>query len=1156
MNIFLHDLNQAYITSELSTNEDTILRYLDYATIEQQMPMTAASMFWLNTLHDCNLDQSLPLPFDRYRLSDEHRTGRGISASFHFGEDLSHDFLSYSLSNGITLEQLALASYFAFLFKSTNGESDLCIGMNINGRYKEELMSVIGIFVNAIPLRCQLDPHWSFHQLTEHVKEIFINSLKYSYFPLRRILAQNPNATKPAFLDTLFEFRSYRSENMKNEMVIGDSQIFVLPLSIEVFEEEIMSKSDVALTIQHDLDNNQLSCTFHASLDLFERMTVNKMGQRFHSMLKQLFSVTNMKINKAIYELSLTLSDEKLLMKSMNNTQILFPSLPCIHHEFVKQVMEHPQKLAVELDDQSLTYCELLYYVQLLSLSILNEQRVNVGEIVCQCVERSLSMVIGVMAIEMIGAVYCPLSPRDPEHRLYALLQQTRSRLVLNHYLTKTKFDDDISSIDIDAVVIVKPENIAYISFTSGSTGIPKAVDGELCVGGVGVFAGYLGRDDLTTRALIMIDGEIFYRTGDLVRIDNNGLLYYQGRKDYQIKLHGQRIELGEIERCLLNTSISACVVIKWNDDHLIAYVQSSDVDVEQLRHHCQCHLPPYMIPSIFVVLEKLPLNANGKVDRKLLPPPSSYFSNPSQRNHTNNLQIQKPHDEIQITLHTLWCDMFQQKQISIDTNIFTIGGHSLLLMQLYHRYQITFHLGTKSLAISDLFQYPTIIHHSQFIHQAINIEKHFEDYWSPLHLIQAPTSFSQERIFLDEQIRFSSKSNNVIYAIPLLFRVSSVKNDVSITRLHHALQFVIEKHSILRTSLHIDTNGIIIQHCLNVNINNDDIKSYGFSVINLHDEKDRNIDKTITEIMNNCNLFDLTKGCVIHCHILRQYHLNDNLSFKNDNLLTKDDLILFNIHHSAFDGVSTLAFLRDFSLAYETDYSLSLDDDTLQYVDYAVYEHQMDMTLSRNFWQSQFQGYNSQRRLSLPTDRQHSSAEQRSSFASVAQISFDDEISIAFLNYASAHKITPFQLGLATFYAFLFKLTHGQNDLCIACLNANRYRSELENMIGMFVATLPYRIQLDSHWSFDELVKLVRDKCLSILEHSHYPLQYILADSHLNQSNIPFLETVFDFITVSSNVDHLCLNDATLEQVSLEQSFEVAKFDFQLRNRCATIPR
>jgi non-ribosomal peptide synthetase component F len=98
------------------------------------------------------------------------------------------------------------------------------------------------------------------------------------------------------------------------------------------------------------------------------------------------------------------------------------------------------------------------------------------------------------MAIEMAGGVYCPLSPRDPQHRLYSLLQQTQSCLVLVHWLTKTKFQNDIISIDIDSVlinnndvesdveidqlsdIVISPENIAYIIFTSGSTGTPKAV--------------------------------------------------------------------------------------------------------------------------------------------------------------------------------------------------------------------------------------------------------------------------------------------------------------------------------------------------------------------------------------------------------------------------------------------------------------------------------------------------------------------------------------------------------------------------------------------------------------------------------------------------------------------------------------------------------
>ncbi|CAF4195709.1 unnamed protein product, partial [Adineta steineri] len=872
MRMFHHDLNQAYITGQLLYDDNTNLRYLDYAVIEQQMSMTGASMFWLDALHHCKLDQPLSLPFDRYRLSNEHRTGRGTTISFDFGQDLSHHFLTHASSNNISLEHLIFAIYFIFLFKLTNGQTDLCLAMNINNnRYRDELKSIIGLFENVIPLRCQLDPQWCFHQLLEHVQMITTNSVKYSYFPLQHILNQYPHISKHAFLNTSLEFISYSNNNA---VMIGDSQLVPAPFSFNINEEEILNVSDFSLSIHHDMNVNQLSCTINASLDLFNRDTVEKISQRFHSMLHQLSaSIIGNQINKPIYELSLTLSDEQYLMQSLNNTQTSFSSpLTCIHHEFVYQVMRHPQKLAVELDEQSLTYCELLYYVQVLSVTLLNEYNVLPGEIVCQCVERSLSMVIGIMGIEMAGGVYCPLSPRDPQHRLHALIQQTQSRLVLAHRLTKIKFDDNIVSFDIYSIsninylnsevnynclssVIVKSTQIAYTIFTSGSTGTPKAVqvrhknfidcmhslayinsfnkddtvvqmtrcsfdihvqeilgtllvggtlvmlhpsgtidfdylsevlqnkqitylhtvpsllhsfftfveqnnnhnvlkrlrslcssgepfsipliglivkigitncilwnlygpaeatigstihyvnvtddthsipigrpfynyrymimnqylqsstiaqEGELYVGGAGVFAGYLGRDDLTAKALIEIDSELFYRTGDLVRMNNNGLIHYQGRKDYQVKLHGKRIELGEIERCLLNiTSISACVVMKWKDDYLVAYVQSSHINEQELRQHCQSHLPPHMIPSIFIILDKLPLNQNGKVDRKLLPSPD--FSLPTGK-HDGIV----PRNTLEQQLQDIFSQAFHIESPHVEVSFGQLGGTSL----------------------------------------------------------------------------------------------------------------------------------------------------------------------------------------------------------------------------------------------------------------------------------------------------------------------------------------------------------------------------------------------------------------------------------------------------------------------------------------------
>ncbi|CAF1409546.1 unnamed protein product [Adineta steineri] len=224
------------------------------------------------------------------------------------------------------------------------------------------------------------------------------------------------------------------------------------------------------------------------------------------------------------------------------------------------------------------------------------------------------------------------------------------------------------------------------------------------------------------------------------------------------------------------------------------------------------------------------------------------------------------------------------------------------------------------------------------------------------------------------------------------------------------------------------------------------------------------------------------------------------------------------------------------------------MDENVFNYIDYSVHEHIMDMSLSRVFWHSQLEGHNNECSLSLPVDRQRSSTnQQRSGLASTAEIIFDNELCTSFLDYASSHHLTLFQLGLSIFYVFLFKLCHGETDLCIGSINANRYRNELQNLIGMFVSTLPYRLEIDSHWSFDELIQHVRERCLSILEHSHYPLQHILGDNRLNQSDVSFLETMFDFINVSKDVEHLSLSDANLEQISLEQSGEVSKFDFSL---------
>jgi acyl-coenzyme A synthetase/AMP-(fatty) acid ligase len=161
---------------------------------------------------------------------------------------------------------------------------------------------------------------------------------------------------------------------------------------------------------------------------------------------------------------------------------------------------------------------------------------------------------------------------------------------------------------------------------------VPIGTLGELYIGGQGVFAGYLTSDEsINTRALVQlpdqkIDGMKFYRSGDLCRLNEQGEIICVGRADYQVKLRGQRLEVGEIEACIMQIkNVTNCIVIKCSDsrseqDFLGAYVESTSCSKDEIHQQCRDHLPAYMVPSVFVILDRLPLNSNGKVDRKQLP--------------------------------------------------------------------------------------------------------------------------------------------------------------------------------------------------------------------------------------------------------------------------------------------------------------------------------------------------------------------------------------------------------------------------------------------------------------------------------------------------------------------------------------------------------
>ena len=391
--------------------------------------------------------------------------------------------------------------------------------------------------------------------------------------------------------------------------------------------------------------------------------------------------------------------------------------------------------------------------------------------------------------------------------------------------------------------------------------------------------------------------------------------------------------------------------------------------------------------------------------------------------------------------------------------------------------------------------------------------------------------SFAQERIFLDEQIRFSNKIG--IYNEVTILQV--VQGRLSIDRLEQALRFILAKHKIFHTRVIFNNEENILEQQIT-----DETLMFTFSVEQTFSDENE-LQNMIYQTIINPNLFDLSIGRVLHCQILREKKI---VNEDNDrNFMIHSDVLIIAAHHAALDRSSFQILSHELSQVYNNQHYIisSQNEELLQYIDYSVHERLIDMTSAYDFWQSELDGYNLDHRLSLPVDRHLASNDQRYGLAFATQIFFEDDLTRAFINYSSRHGLTLFQLGLTTFYTFLFKLTHGESDLCIACLNANRYRTELQTMIGMFVTTLPYRMQIHSQWSFDDVVKYVREKSLSILEHSHYPLQHILNDTHIN---LPFLQVGFDLISISSNIDQLSFDTTTLKEVSLSQSSLVAKFD------------
>jgi amino acid adenylation domain-containing protein len=252
---------------------------------------------------------------------------------------------------------------------------------------------------------------------------------------------------------------------------------------------------------------------------------------------------------------------------------------------------------------------------------------------------------------------------------------------------TCTPIDSDDGTISIGRPIA---NTTAYVVDELGEP-VPVGALGELLLGGLGVARGYLGRPDLTAERFIPDPfsrraGARLYRTGDVVRQTRDGQLFFERRRDTQVKVRGFRIELGDIEAALASHPgvAAACAAVREfgpGDTRLIGYLvprEGATPGRAELRTHLQGQLPPYMIPQHFVELAALPLAPNGKLDRKALPAPDD--------DGAADDRYVAPVTATQQTLAAIWCELLRVHRVGIRDPFFEIGGHSMLAVRMLSR--------------------------------------------------------------------------------------------------------------------------------------------------------------------------------------------------------------------------------------------------------------------------------------------------------------------------------------------------------------------------------------------------------------------------------------------------------------------------------------
>ncbi|WP_280379759.1 non-ribosomal peptide synthetase [Nocardia wallacei] len=644
---------------------------------------------------------------------------------------------------------------------------------------------------------------------------------------------------------------------------------------------------------------------------------------------------------------------------------------------------------------------------------------------------------------------------------------------------------------------------------------VPVGVPGEIYVAGGQLARGYLGRPGLTAARFVAnpfgAPGSRLYRSGDLGKRIADGALDYLGRADDQVKIRGFRIELGEIEAAVLAQDgvRTAAVVVREDvpgDKRVVAYLTGrpgTPPDTRAVSAAVAAVLPEYMVPAAFVVLDAIPLTANGKLDRRALPAPVAEVRD-----------YRAPRTPIEYATARTLGDVLGVDRVGLDDGFFALGGNSLSATQAAAR------LGEQ---IGARLPVRLFLEEATVAELAAQVERHVGSGGSaPLtprpRPDRIPLSPAQQRLWFINRFDPSSSTYNIPFTLRL-------RGELDVPALRAALGDLVERHETLRTIFPDGPDGpcqVVLPAA-----------PLPLPVV---DVEPGEVTDRVREFARGG--FDLTTETSLRAGLFRTG--------------PREHVLALVIHHVVADGWSLSPLSDDLSAAYRARLAGRAPGWAplpVQYADYSVWQRDSlgdesvpgtRAAVQLAYWTEQLADLPDE--LTLPYDRPRGATQ--SFEGGRVPVALDAELHAGLAELARAGNATLFMAAHAAFAVLLARLS-GMSDIAVGTPVAGRGERELDGVIGMFVNTLVFRARVVPGESFAVLLARQREVDLGAFAHAEVPFERLVEELNPVRSTArhPLVQVGFSF----QNLDPVRLDMPGLAVSAAEIDTGIAQFDLQL---------